>query len=108
MNGRPIGLSMTVLAFAMAISQAQAAGGPGGGAGGSRAGGMSGDHMSAGGRDNSNARHRSDSIQGLERAQERMSEQGKAHQKATEQEKKQGKTKSHDKKAATPDNGKKN
>ena len=62
---------------------AAAAGGHSGGMGGHGPGGMSGNHMSSQGQANNNAQFNADSTRGLDRAQQRMSEQGAAHQKAT-------------------------
>ena len=68
-------------------------------AGGEHAGGMSGDHMSASGQTNNNAQSNPDATRGLDRAQERISEQGAAHEQATAHEKQHGKTKVATKKA---------
>jgi len=91
------------VAFVMLFGLAQvamAAGGEhAGGMGGGTPGGMSGEHMSAGGQTNSNAQSSPDATRGLDRAQERMSEPGAAHEQATAQEKHQGKTKAAAKKS---------
>lgn len=80
------------VAFVMLFGLAQVAMAAGGEHAGGM-GGMSGEHMSAGGQANNNAQSNPDATRGLERAQERMSEQGTAHEQATAQEKHQGKTK---------------
>jgi hypothetical protein len=102
-------ISAVVVTF-FGLTQAGWAAGGGGHAGGTRGGavggahgggtpgGMSGNHMSPSGQTNNNAQFNPDATRGLDRAQERMSDQGAAHQKATAQEKKQDKAKAAAKK----------
>jgi len=65
-------------------------------AGGGHTGGMSSAHRSEAGQANSNAQSLPTATRGLERAEERMSPQGLAHEKATDHQK-QGKAKQNKK-----------
>ncbi len=72
-------------AFATAFSLSAAAGGPGGGAsGGHGASAPSGPPAGSQAGDNSNGRFAQDRDKGLDRAEDRMSEQGLKHEKATD------------------------
>lgn len=72
----------------------------GGGGGGSAAGGS---HMSSQAQANSNGRFASDRDTGLDRAEDRMNAEGKAHEQATEHAKKRHhKTSARREHAATP------
>lgn len=62
----------------VALARGGGAGGPGGG----HADGMSSQHMGSQGMDNTNGPNAADRDKGLERAEDRMSEQGLAHSKA--------------------------
>lgn len=73
--------------------------------GGGPAGGMSSGHISETGQSNTDAQFLPDSKRGLDRAEERMNEQGLVHEKATDQTKRQGKTKA---KKAKPAGGQQN
>lgn len=95
-------VSATAAAFFGLSQLAVAAGGHSGGMGGHGPGGMSGNHMSSQGQANNNAQSNPDSTRGLDRAQQRMSEQGAAHQKATTKAQKV-KAKGEDKKTAGAD-----
>ncbi len=64
-----------------------------GGAPGARAGGMSSDHMSPTGQADSNAQNREGATRGMDRAQERMSDQGQEHGKGGQKAKKHKKNK---------------
>ena len=76
-------------AFAAAFSLSAAAGGPGGGAsGGHGASAPGGPPASSQASENSNGRFAQDRDKGLDRAEDRMSEQGRTHEKATDAQKK--------------------
>ncbi len=78
MNGKSyvvVGGAALVLAFGSTVLAA----GDGG-----HAGGASSSHMSQNGQSNTNAQFLPDSTRGLDRATERMSDQGLAHEKATD------------------------
>lgn len=77
---------VAIVAFFAAAPVAMAVGGGHGG------GGMSGGHMSASGMTNNNAQFNPDATRGLDRAQERMSTQGAAHEQATTHVTRHGKT----------------
>ena len=97
---RKLNLSVAfVMLFGLAQVAMAAGGVQAGGMGGGTPGGMSGEHMSTSGQTNSDAQSSPDATRGLDRAQERMSGQGAAHEQATVQEKQQGKTKAAAKKA---------
>ena len=87
--------------MALAYVAAVAAGGSHAGTGaGAAAGASAGSgHLSASGQANGNGRFAADRDTGLDRAQERMSEQGLAHEKATSAP---GKRKGQDAAPATP------
>ena len=87
------------VAFFAAAPVAMAAGG-----GGHGGGGMSGSHMSPSGQTNNDAQFNADATRGLDRAQERMSEEGAAHQQATAQNKQRGKTHSASRKTGKAQN----
>lgn len=67
--------------------QVMAKGGGGGGMSGN-AGGKSGSHFSDKGAANTNAQHLPDSTRGLDRARQRMSDEGAAHRQANNKNKK--------------------
>lgn len=103
--------------LAVLLGTAQLANAAGGGHGGMHGGGMNagigalgghdmsggspGDRMSMNGQTNSDRQSSPDATRGLDRAQQRMSEEGIEHQKATAHQK-QGKTKSKTKTAKKP------
>jgi len=74
MKMRTITIMTALLLGVTPLVMAEKAGAPGG-----RAGGMSADHMSRTGQDNTNAQHQEGASRGLDRAEERMSEEGLEH-----------------------------
>jgi hypothetical protein len=60
---------------------------------GDRTGGMSSERMGPGGMDNSNAQNQEGATRGMDRAQERMSDQGREHGKAAKKDKDKKKAK---------------
>lgn len=73
-----------LLASAIASSYGAAAFARGGG--GAPAGGVSSDHMSTQGQSSTNGPNATDRDKGLDRAEDRMSDQGIAHENATNQQ----------------------
>jgi len=73
---------LTALLLALATTTPAVFARGGGGPGGGHGGGKGGAHMSAPGATNTNAQNLPGSSRGQDRAQERMSDQGLAHQKS--------------------------
>ena len=84
---RPISLLLCGV-FAAAFSLGAAARGPGGGPGSHGASAPGGPPASSQASENSNGRFAQDRDKGLDRAEDRMSEQGLKHEKATDAQKK--------------------
>lgn len=82
-----------IVAFVLSFGLAQVALAAGGEHAGGMGGGMSGEHMSTSGQTNNNAQSDPDATRGLDRAQERVSEQGAAHEQGTAHAKQHDKTK---------------
>ncbi|HLQ26591.1 MAG TPA: hypothetical protein VK138_12030 [Acidiferrobacterales bacterium] len=87
-----VALFSFLLASTGSLSFARGAGG-----GGGHAGGASSEHRSEAGQANNNAQSSPTAKRGLNRAEERMSPEGLAHEKATDHQK-QGKAKQNKKK----------
>jgi hypothetical protein len=76
---RPLAIVIALLLIVPALALAEGRGDK------SRAGGKSGEHRSEKAVENANPQHTPDASRGLERAEERMSEQGLEHERATTQ-----------------------